>query len=67
VKKQPPQLEGRIVLFKDAPHVEHLKRADTTGIALQLVGTVFVFGLLCAFGWHALLLVVPIMLLGRLL
>jgi hypothetical protein len=27
------------------------QHADSTGIALQLVGTAFVFGVLCVFGW----------------
>jgi hypothetical protein len=62
MKKPPPQLEGRIVLLED-----ERPRADSTGIALQACGAVLVFGALCVFGWPALLVLVPIMLLGRLL
>jgi hypothetical protein len=50
----------------DATVTVERKRRDSTGIALQLVGAVVVFAILCTFGWPGLLLILFLPMLGRL-
>ena len=49
-----------IEVERKRPHV------DSTGIALKLVGAVFVFAVLCTFGWPGLILILLVPMLSKL-